>query len=590
MASEGTVALSMADWQVCETPRTPENEHAGVANGIGSPESLDYSLPVAAENYSPGKEVATYSAVKASAKGEGWPYAPEGWPMAGDKWSWKVGKRWSPKGYWLDRYLILPKRLQKGGRRVYFFSKRAVVEYINTEFPGTDIEGFFSSFQWEVPCITEGKTTACGKRGREPELGGNVVSEERVCKAGNPKCGIETHKNKSLKAMNCDICCIEFGFCRECSCILCGKTTDQSEGEYTSIRCEGKLNEEFVCGHVAHLECALLCHMAGVERSIGLDVEYYCRRCDKKTDLMMHIVGLLRASGCLKIRADVEKNLSIALRILQGTRKTARRSLHNVINSAVQKLHSGMNLEDIVELHQAPVAVEAGKTAIESEKLNYQLKPLSITPVSLVSPRGEAVQHSGCISSVIVEDNRSSASAFRNIFGARSPLSEPLQLAGPIFDEATSQKSSLVRERLRGRSMVLPEDANGAADLLSSPVHITALKFENRINQALHGLRRSQEAEYKLAQERLYAQKDFLLSLFKQLDMANSKFTNCSSSSSLENFDDLLDGVSDQVARLRKENAKFGQMLTITNGFGHTQKDILRDFFGVSLEDGRLNL
>lgn len=55
--------------------------------------------------------------------------------------------------------------------------------------------------------------------------------------------------------------------------------------------------------------------MAGVEQSIGLDVEYYCRRCDKKMNLMM-----LVASESLEVRADVEKNLCLALRIIQGTR------------------------------------------------------------------------------------------------------------------------------------------------------------------------------------------------------------------------------------------------------------------------------
>jgi len=132
---------------------------------------------------------------------------------------------------------------------------------------------------------------------------------------------------------------------------------------------------------------------------------------------------------------------------------------------------------------------------------------------------------------------------------------------------------------------LLPDDTNGPSDLLNSPVHITALKFENKINQALHGLRKSQEAEYKLAQQKLYAQKDFLLSLFQELDIANNEFTNDSSSSSLDNFDDLLVGVSDRVGRLRKETAKFGQMLSITNGFGRTRKDILRDYFEVLMED-----
>lgn len=120
--------------------------------------------------------------------------------------------------------------------------------------------------------------------------------------------------------MNCDICCIELGFYREYSCILCGKATDQSVGDYSSIRCQGKLNDEFVCGHVAYLECALLCHMAGREQSIGLDVESYCRCCDKKINLMMHVSNILHASESLKVWVDVEKNLGFALCVIQDTR------------------------------------------------------------------------------------------------------------------------------------------------------------------------------------------------------------------------------------------------------------------------------
>lgn len=145
-------------------------------------------------------------------------------------------------------------------------------------------------------------------------MSGNI--SERRCKAGNLKCGLEIDKTKSLKAMNCDICCIEFGFCHECSCIIYGKATDQSVGDYSSIRCEGKLNDEFACGHVSHLQCALLCHMAGVEQSIGLDVEYYCRRYDKKINLMMHVSNIPHGSESLKVWADVEKNLGLALRVV----------------------------------------------------------------------------------------------------------------------------------------------------------------------------------------------------------------------------------------------------------------------------------
>lgn len=563
---EGEVAMvvsKMADLQLCQTSPASERHSSSSSKLIPRDKNSNSCFSLAA--------VEAYEPVGASQKGEGWPYAPEGWPKPGDKWFWKVGRRKHAKGYWQDRYLLLPKRLQKGRSKVCFWSKKSVEEFIKSDFPGTDVNSFFGSFQWKVPYATATPTSLRGKialkRARESEVSGNI--SERRCKAGNLKCGIETGKTRSLKAMNCDICCIEFGFCRECSCILCGKATDQSVGDYCSIRCEGQLNDEFVCGHVAHLECALLCHMAGVEQSIGLDVEYYCRRCDKRTNLMMHVSSILHASESLKVRADVEKNLGLALRVIQGTRQIAGRSLQNIIELSLKKLRSGTNLDDIVELRQNLATVDEGNAI---EKLNYQLEPLNINPVSLANSRDQ--------------DNKTSESPFGNSFAAGAQAYDLLQAASTVPDITLQKGSSFVQDTLQRRSRLLPEDTNGSSDLLNLPVNITALKFENKINQALHGLRKSQEAEYKLAQEKLNSQKDFLLSLFQELDMANNEFTNDSSSSSMETFDDLLVGVSDRVGRLRSETAKFGQMLSITNGFGRTRKDILRDYFEVLMEDG----
>lgn len=72
--------------------------------------------------------------------------------------------------------------------------------------------------------------------------------------------------------------------------------------------------------------------------------------------------------------------------------------------------------------------------------------------------------------------------------------------------DVTSQKgSSFVRDIFQSRSRLLPEEINGSSGLFKSLVHITALKFENKINQVLHGLKtKSQEAEYKFVQEKLY--------------------------------------------------------------------------------------
>ncbi|CAI9759951.1 unnamed protein product [Fraxinus pennsylvanica] len=46
---------------------------------------------------------------------------------------------------------------------------------------------------------------------------------------------------------------------------------------------------------IAHIECALRAYMAGTfGGSIGLEIEYYCRRCDSRTDLILHVERLLQ--------------------------------------------------------------------------------------------------------------------------------------------------------------------------------------------------------------------------------------------------------------------------------------------------------
>ena len=100
------------------------------------------------------------------------------------------------------------------------------------------------------------------------------------CKVGNTKCNslkLEEVK-KYLPAMPCEICCIEPSFCRDCTCILCCNTVDSACGGYSYIKCPAKVgNDNNICGHVAHMKCALRVRLAGtVGGSIGLDAEYFC--------------------------------------------------------------------------------------------------------------------------------------------------------------------------------------------------------------------------------------------------------------------------------------------------------------------------
>ncbi|KAM1002638.1 hypothetical protein ACFX13_003091 [Malus domestica] len=81
--------------------------------------------------------------------------------------------------------------------------------------------------------------------------------------------------------------------------------------------------------------------MAGtVGGSIGLDSEYYCTRCDEKTDLVSYVTRLLLACESLDSRDDVEKILNFGICILRGSQKTSARDLLKRIEVAIEKVSS----------------------------------------------------------------------------------------------------------------------------------------------------------------------------------------------------------------------------------------------------------
>eukprot|EP00252_Welwitschia_mirabilis_P001259 TRINITY_DN11153_c0_g1_i1.p1 TRINITY_DN11153_c0_g1~~TRINITY_DN11153_c0_g1_i1.p1 ORF type:complete len:386 (-),score=70.43 TRINITY_DN11153_c0_g1_i1:23-1075(-) len=169
----------------------------------------------------------------------------------------------------------------------------------------------------------------------------NVIKAKKLCPAGNVCCTLTTGKRRSwgnTEAIQCLICCTEPGFCGECCCILCGKATNQSQENWNYIKCEQKVEGELICGHVAHMECALDCNTAGVLTDQGLDVEYYCRRCDLKTDLMMHVDQLLNQSHILKDSAGAIKNMELALRFLNGTERKGGQKLKTLLELSLNKV------------------------------------------------------------------------------------------------------------------------------------------------------------------------------------------------------------------------------------------------------------
>lgn len=161
------------------------------------------------------------------------------------------------------------------------------------------------------------------------------------CKAGNKICSLRTEEGTYFsELMDCDICCSEIGFCRECCCILCSKTIDWEYDGYSFVRCEAKLDKDYICGHVAHMNCALRSYTAGtVGGSIGLDAEYYCRRCDRKTDLISHVTKLLHTCESLDSKDDIVKILNLGLCILRGSQKTSSKSLLNHIELVLTKVN-----------------------------------------------------------------------------------------------------------------------------------------------------------------------------------------------------------------------------------------------------------
>lgn len=162
------------------------------------------------------------------------------------------------------------------------------------------------------------------------------------CKARNRTCVslISRLDEPALSSMPCDICCSEPGFCRDCCCILCSKTVDFSRGGYSFIRCEALIGEEgSMCGHLAHLNCGLRCYMAGtVGGSIGLDAEYYCRRCDSRTELVSHVTKLLETCKSIDSPDEVDEVLSMGVSLLHGSRKSSAKLLLGSIYSALSKV------------------------------------------------------------------------------------------------------------------------------------------------------------------------------------------------------------------------------------------------------------
>lgn len=159
-----------------------------------------------------------------------------------------------------------------------------------------------------------------------------------ACKAGNRTCSSLEAGNSPSRFLPCDICCNEPGFCRDCCCILCCKTINSTHGGYSYIRCEALVGA-YTCGHVAHINCGLRACLAGtVGGSIGLDAEYYCRRCDSRSDLVPHVQKLVKTCQIIGSRNEIEEILEVSICILRGSQTESAKQLLHYISLAMEKV------------------------------------------------------------------------------------------------------------------------------------------------------------------------------------------------------------------------------------------------------------
>ncbi|KZV38854.1 protein OBERON 2-like [Dorcoceras hygrometricum] len=280
--------------------------------------------------------------VSVNESGEGLPYAPEDWPHPGDKWVWKVGKRIAVSGFFMDRYLYLPSRFSLAGQGRCFASRLSLELYVQKHFPDVDVDAFFSSFSWKIPSKAYKRGVDYLEISRyQTKTSEHPLSDSPMggCKAGNRFCSsLDTGEDSVSEIMFCDICCSEPGFCRDCCCILCCRIINKAHGGHSYIRCEAS-TDGYICGHNCHIDCALRAYMAGtVGGSIGLEAEYYCRRCDSRTDLVSHFTKLLQACESLGSRDDIEKLLNVGFCVLRGSKKTSAHQLLNSIEKAMSKV------------------------------------------------------------------------------------------------------------------------------------------------------------------------------------------------------------------------------------------------------------
>ena len=112
-------------------------------------------------------------------------------------------------------------------------------------------------------------------------------------------------------------------------------------------------------------------------------------------------------------------------------------------------------------------------------------------------------------------------------------------------------------------------------------IQIESPKLEDEIDRILQALKKAQESEYQIAEERLYAQKNYFLSLYRQLSKERSELATCKNS---DEPGALIDSILRKSYQVRREIKKLKDMAEVAKGFGKTPKDILKEHFGLEMK------
>lgn len=122
------------------------------------------------------------------------------------------------------------------------------------------------------------------------------------------------------------------------------------------------------------------------------------------------------------------------------------------------------------------------------------------------------------------------------------------------------------------------------------PVYITgdhnvmSAKFEDEIDLALQKLKKSQEVEHTVAEQRLYSQKDHILSLYRQLESERAQLADPMPLADTSNYGVMLANVLSRVDQVKREEEKFKSMLKISGGFAKAPESVTKEFFGLAAD------